>query len=63
MTYDKDIKKIVREKNRLRKIKSKVGIALLEDCHHSTASIMAQDLIQHAIEKLHEAEIVLRRKD
>lgn len=63
MTYDRDIKRLVKVKNRLRKMKSKVGITLTEDRHHTSDAQMAQSLIQQAIEKLHEAEIVLRRRE
>lgn len=64
MIYGRDINRIVKEKDRLRKIKSRIGISLVDvDRHDTVEAVMAESLIQDAIEKLHEAEMVLRRRE
>lgn len=63
MAYKQDIKRLVREKDRLWKVKNKVGKDpfLLMDNSNSETSVRVKNLIQEAIDKLHEAEIHLRR--
>lgn len=63
MAYKQDIKRLVREKDRLWKVKNKVGKnpwQFLDD-RNSDTSVRVKNLIQEAIDKLHEAEIHLRR--
>lgn len=63
MAYKQDIKRLVREKDRLWKVKNKVGKdpwRFLDD-RNSETSVRVKNLIQEAIDKLHEAEIHLRR--
>lgn len=63
MAYKEDIKRLIREKDRLWKVKSKVGKnpwVFLDD-RNSDTSVKVKNLIQEAIDKLHEAEIILRR--
>ena len=63
MAYKKDINKLVREKNRLGKIKDNIGNdswSLTATLKWTSEAKQAKNLVSEAIQKLHEAEIILR---
>ena len=53
--YEKEIRQLVKEKDRLRRMKEKMALISID------AEMRSKRLIQEAIEKLHEAEMVLRK--
>ena len=63
--FKRDINRLVKEKDRLRKIKSGVGKSFWEPIYsdNTESARTAKSLIQQAIDKLHEAELFLRRKE
>lgn len=62
MAYERDIKRLVKEKDRLKNIKNGIGKGFFEaigaSCNRTSETV--GKLIQEAIEKLHEAELILR---
>lgn len=61
--YKTDINKLVREKNRLGKIKDNIGNdswTLTGTLRWTSEAKQAKNLVAEAIQKLHEAEKVLR---
>ena len=64
MKYKRDIKKIVKEKNRLARICENMGTSPFEIGRSvSGQSQLAEQHIQAAIEELHKAEMALRTYD
>lgn len=64
MNYKRDIKKIIKEKNRLEDIVEKLGTSPWEIGKSvSSYSREAEEHLQSAIEQLHKAELALRKYD
>lgn len=64
MEYKRDIKKIVKEKNRLEKITENLGRSPWRiGRSFSESSKTAANQLQIAIEHLHQAELALRKYD
>jgi len=64
MNYKRDIKKIIKEKNRLEDIVEKLGTSPWEIGRSvSSYSREAEEHLQLAIEQLHKAELALRKYD
>ena len=62
MRFEKDIKKLVKEKNRLAKIREGIGAMSLSnlDASYTDEAVAAKKKIRDAIAFLHEAELILR---
>ena len=62
MRFEKDIKKLVKEKNRLAKIREGIGAMSLSnlDASYTDEAVAAKKKIRDAIAVLHEAELILR---
>ena len=64
MNYKRDIKKIIKEKNRLEDIVEKLGTSQWEIGKSvSSYSKEAEEHLQSAIEQLHKAELALKKFD
>ena len=63
MTYERDIKKLVKEKNRIQKIIDELGTSPWSIRHMSQASKLAEAHLRLAIEEIHRAEFELRKDE
>ena len=63
MLYKRDIKRLVKEKDRLRKIIEGIGKGFADPFFSSStaSAFKAKELIREAVDKLHEAELYLRK--
>ena len=63
MRYEKDIKKLVKEKNRLQKIFNNIGCNGFSPSPVTDATQHAKEHVKSAIEEIHKAELELRKHD